>query len=123
MKKIVKEDYKFVPVDVDSGFNADHNKKVIEETIRINDRNRRLKVSDYKDKLRARTDAVANYVKSVDNGETSSDVLKFFGRKEIARLRGEEIRETILGKLSNAKKQEALSRAKLSTFVPGRVMS
>ncbi len=121
MQKIVKEDYKFVGVDPDPGFDAEHNRRVIEESIRLNERNRRLKSSDYKDKLRARSGAVAQYLKSVDNGQTSTDVLKYFGRKELARLRGVEIKETILGKLSDAKIKEAREKAKSSTIVSGRV--
>ena len=122
MKRIVKEDYKFVGVDPDPGFDPNHNKQVIEESIRLNDRNRRLKSSDYKERLRSRSEAVAQYLKSIDNGQTSSDVLKYFGRKEIARLRGEEIRESILGKLSDAKIKEARKEAKLPTAVAGRIV-
>ncbi len=118
---IQKEDYKFVGVNPDPGFDADRNKKVITETIANSERNRRLKQADYKDRLMARTGAIATYIKSIDNGQTSMDVLKYFGRKEIARLRGEEIRESILGKLSNAKREEALKKARLSKTIPGRV--
>ena len=115
MDKIAPIDEKFVPVDPDPDFNPDHNKLVVESTIKAYEKKRASIKKKSDSGIKERTEAVTRYIKNLDkNGE--SDIKKYFGRKELARLRGESIKEQILKKqigltgalpddLTNAKKK------------------
>jgi hypothetical protein len=116
--KIEPIDYKFVPVEPDPNFSAEKNKKVIEESIAKFKQMTKRKKKEWEEGARERTSAVARYIKALDNGDTEKNVLEYFGRKEIARLRGEEIRTSILTKLGDATKQKAQEQAKVWTTRP-----
>lgn len=105
-------DHKFVPVDPDPNFDADHNKRVIAETIEENERLRSKRQREYGTKIREKSEAIAQYLDDTVKGKTSSGIEKYFGRKELSRLRGEEIRDIIKAKISDGKIQETKRKAK-----------
>src|SRR3990167_5277066 len=106
MTKIVKEDYKFVSVDGDPNFDPEHNRRVVAETIRKSKLLQARKKRENMDKVRERTQAVAQYLSSVNSGKTSVNVVDYFGRHELARLRGEEIKDIIRAKIGNEIKEK-----------------
>ena len=110
--KISPEDWGLVSVDPDPDFDPEHNRRVIAETIRKSERAKRMREKEFGDKIDERTEAIAKYLKDVEGNGASSSVMKYFGRRELARLRGEEIRDTLKGTISHAKKQEAIEKAK-----------
>ena len=75
------KDWKFVGVDPDPDFNADHNNEVIERTIKAAEAQRRAQRRKFQEGLAERTDALAKYLKSVEQGGAESDVTKYFGKQ------------------------------------------
>lgn len=100
-KPIPKSDWGYVPVDPDPDFDPERNQRIIDETIKESRARRRKLQAEYDEKLRERTSAVAQYLKGIEKGKTSN-VEKYFGRSYLAKLRGQEILETV----RNAKKKE-----------------
>ena len=96
--KVNRADWGYVGIDPDPGFDAKHNQKVIDEVIRENDLLRKRKEREFKDKSQERTSAVASYIKSVTKDKSNMTPADYFGRKQLAYLRGKEILE----KLKNA---------------------
>ena len=84
-------DEKYMMVDPDPDFDPEHNKRVIEETIKENDARRRKNLKEHEEEIRERSAALAMYMKSLSQSGATSDMQKYFGRRELARLRGEEI--------------------------------
>ena len=115
--RISPADWGVVPVDPDPGFDPEHNRRVIAETIRKSERARRMKNQEFGLKIDERAEAIAKYLKDIETNGASSSILKYFGRRELARLRGEEIRDILKGTISHAKKQEAIEKAKLQKAV------
>ncbi len=72
-------------------FSATHNKKVVEDTIKQYDKMRKKALKKYEDDVGERADAVSFYLKNLANGNTSSEVEKYFARKELAYLHGRKI--------------------------------
>lgn len=84
--------------DGDEGFSPEYNKHVIEKTIKKAEDLRKLKKKRYDETLRERSDAVATYLKSrVAEGNTPIE--KYFGKREMANLRGQRILQEIEGRL------------------------
>lgn len=71
-------------------FSPERNKKVIEDSIRKSEMMRARKHKDYVEQVRERADAVATFLKSVAMGK-EPNIERYFGRKELARLRGQQI--------------------------------
>ena len=90
---ISPEDYEFMEQNPygDANFNADHNKEVIAKTIEKGKRYWRVKKKEYEAKTRERAVAVAAYLKNLTQGQGVSNINTYFGKREMARLRGEEI--------------------------------
>ena len=89
------KDWKFVGVDPDPDFNADHNNEVIERTIREAEAQRRAQKRKFQEGLSERTSALASYLKSVEQGGSESDVSKYFGKKYKGYLAGKTAIERI----------------------------
>lgn len=103
MKKLTKNqiaDHKrfYIPGG-DLGFSPERNKAVIEDSIRKYEAERERRQRLFGERLDERSDAVSHFLKAIDRGKATT-AMKYFGKKELARLRGEEI----LGQLY-AKKQ------------------
>jgi len=113
--KINQIDWGKVPVDPDPNFSAERNQRIIKETIEENERLRKRRQREFGSKVKEKSNAIARYMKDLVNSKTSSNVEKYFGKKELARLRGEEIRNIIRAKLSNATIEKARKKAKLQT--------
>lgn len=91
LNKINRADWGLVPTNPDPNFDPAHNARVIEETIRINDEKRAQDMKQFNDRVAERTEAAAMFLKNLDHGQGVSDVSKYFGKTELARLRGEHI--------------------------------
>lgn len=116
MNKIAKQDWKLVPVDPDPNFDPEKNKRIIEETIREGEKMRKRRQREHQDLVGERTSAVAQYLKDLGAGNTESTPQAYFGAKELARLRGEQIQDIIRSKIGNATKQKTLKKAKVQTI-------
>jgi hypothetical protein len=93
------KDWKYVPAEPDPDFDADRNRRIIARTIKKAEANRRRKQREHDEGVKERTDALATYIESLKQGKTQKGVEEYFGRKELARLRGKEIVERIQDKL------------------------
>ena len=94
--KIQREDYKFVPANAEIGFSPQRNQSIVEDCIRQTDIMRRKKVKAFQEGLAERSDAIATYMVSPKVGKPAD---KYFGRKAMAYLRGDTIRQRIMGEL------------------------
>lgn len=109
--KVHKKDYKYVPKDVASGFDAERNKRIIDEVIEETDRVRARKKREFTEQLKERTDAVATYLHSIEQGGSTSNILRYFGRKHLSYLRGKQILEKIQAGLTVVKNGKVIKRA------------
>lgn len=91
LSKVAKQDWRLTPMNPDPGFDPEHNKRVIEETIRENDLKFKANQKIYDEEVAERAKALSYYIKAIDQGGRNTDISQYFGKKEIARLRGEEI--------------------------------
>jgi len=101
MDNINPMDRKFWPKEPEIGFSPAHNKSVIERTIKKNDKLRERKIREYREQLRERTDAVASFLKKKSWGY-GKPISKYLGRRNLAKLRAEDI----ITKIKNVKKQK-----------------
>jgi len=85
---IAKVDYKFVPSNPDPGFSPERNKSVIEGTIKKYERVRAQKMKKWREGVAERSDALAQYFTSPKF--LSTPFGKYFGKKWMAYLRGEQ---------------------------------
>jgi len=74
----------------DPDFSPARNRAVVEKTIKKMDKMQKEKLKDYTNQIRDRSSAVASFFKHVNNGK-HNNILKYFGKRELARLRGEDI--------------------------------
>lgn len=95
LPKIDKSDYHLVPVNPDPGFDPEKNKRVIEGTIKKYEAMRRKKIKEHGEQIEERSDALASYLKGMEQGGKQSDIGKYFGKKHLAYLRGQAILERI----------------------------
>lgn len=79
----------------DANFNPKKNKAVVDNTIKKYELMRKRRFQEFNDELRERTDAVATYLKSLDNSTTGKPVDRYFGKRYLAHLRGQKIMEVI----------------------------
>ena len=89
---IAPSDYPFMQENPygDSNFDADKNRKVIADSIKRYEANRRRKAREHREDIRYRSEAVAKYFESVKQGK-GGDIKKYFGKEELLRLRGQEV--------------------------------
>src|SRR3990167_4632412 len=98
--KVDKVDWPFVPVDPEPGFDADHNRRVIQESVEATDKLLRQKEHEHADAYRERSAATAQYLKSLQMGGKTRDIEKYFGRRYLAYLRGKEVMARIKDQLT-----------------------
>jgi hypothetical protein len=97
MKKvrISPQDEKYLEMyGEDPEFSYEHNMRVIAESIEKNKKNRARKEREASEGARERSEATARYLKSLEQGKASS-VESYFGKKQLAYLRGVEIVEQL----------------------------
>ena len=94
-----KQDYYKWYLDTpEEGFSPERNKKVIEESIFKAKVMKMKRDKDYVEQIRERSDAVASYLKHIMMGHEKG-VEAYFGRQELARLRGQKIVEEVKGRM------------------------
>ena len=97
MSDIVEEkDFKFIPKDPDPNFSVEHNRKVIAQTIKENEIREKALKRAYMDEIEERTDAATYFFKALERGKymalpAQEAAVKYFGKKQLARLRGNEL--------------------------------
>lgn len=79
-----------------TGFSAARNKAIVEQTIQEYDAMRAKKAAEHDDSYAERSDAVVSYLKHLDQGLGESNMSRYFGKKTLAYLRGQQIRETLM---------------------------
>lgn len=79
-----------------TGFSPERNKFIIEKTIQEYEQKRRDTYKKFHEDIRERAVAVADYLRHLDSGKATS-VEKYFGKQELARLRGEDVLNQIKG--------------------------
>ena len=85
------EDYqRFYVAKADPDFSERKNKYTIDKTIADYEQARKNKIKAYHTQIEERVDAAMAYVKHLEKGG-SSPAEKFFGKRELARLRGQKI--------------------------------
>jgi len=89
---------KFFVEKGEAGFNPDYNKFVIENTIKKTNALRIKKMKQFRDAIGERVDAALDYCYSMKN--RSMPVEKYFGKKWMAYLRGEEIADKLRSQVS-----------------------
>ena len=108
--KITKADHKrYFKEKGDKGFSPDHNRHVIESTIREHDKDVKRNQNDFVDKLMERTDAVAWYLLS-RKANSGYGPEKYFSKRELAYLRGQQIVNK-LKMMGTTTKERLLQRA------------
>ena len=97
---IQPQDLKYVKIDPDPEFDSEHNKRVIEKTIKDNEKLVKARNREFDEKSKERTNAVAIYLRSLNQGGKTTDHEKFFGKKYLTYLRGKEIMEKLKGQMA-----------------------
>lgn len=87
---IAPQDVRYIRVDPDPNFDPEHNQRVIEKTIKDNERLVRARRRSVEEKAKERINALATYTRSVSQGGKSLNYKKFFGENTLAYLRGED---------------------------------
>ena len=82
-------------VDPDPNFSAEHNRNVVNEVIKETEALTRKKKREFQEGMGERSMAVAQYLKSVDQGGKNGQPEKYFGKRHLAYLRGVEILEKL----------------------------
>ena len=99
LSDIVEEkDFGFIPKDPDPGFSVEHNRKVIAQTIKDNAIREKMLKKDYMDKVEERVDAASYFAGALGRGKYSAlpvqeAAVRYFGKKELTRLRGQQLLE------------------------------
>ena len=75
----------------DKDFSEEHNSRIIEEVDAHNDKLLRQKDREHKQKNKERAEAIAIYLKNLTLGRGITKIDKYFGKKHLAYLRGQEI--------------------------------
>lgn len=82
------------------GFSPERNKEIVENSIKKYEAMRIKKVNDVVDHYSERADAVVSYLKSLDRGKGAQGNLeKYFGKQALAYLRGQQIRDRLMGSM------------------------
>ena len=89
--KVHPRDVKYAPVDADPDFDPKRNEAIVNKTMKDAETYWLKKRKAFNETLRERTDATASYLKSLDQGGKANTAEEYFGKHELARLRGLEI--------------------------------
>lgn len=94
-----RDHQKFFVEKGDPGFSPEHNKYIIEKTIKEHEANIMKRRKAYVEQVAERSDAAMDYVRYLERGGDSKNPYsaeKYFGRKILAELRGQKIMQKIL---------------------------
>ena len=95
MDDIHPKDFKYVQADPDPDFDPKRNQEVMAEVVRESEEYARKKRKENEEGIRERADAAATYLKSLEMGGKESNINKYFGRRQMAYLRGMEVLEQL----------------------------
>lgn len=84
----------FLP-EGDPGFSPERNKQTIEKSIKKYEARRLKAIKQAYEEYGERADAVVTFLKAVERGK-EANVDKYFGKRTLAALRGDEIRERLM---------------------------
>lgn len=95
-------DRHFILREPEKGFNPSRNKSIIEDTIRWAEQQRTLKNKEHDEDYAERSDAVVSYLRALDRGMApgTDRMQKYFGKRTLAYLRGEEIRRKLMANMA-----------------------
>jgi hypothetical protein len=89
--KISEKDRKFVPVNPEPNFNERRNKHLVNEIIRDYEAKRASVQRMFRRSVQERAEAVASYLTSERGARSRNPVERYFGKRTLAQLRGEDI--------------------------------
>lgn len=92
--KILAEDIPYIVDKPSPNFSPERNKKVIAESIRKAEAKRRQAWKEWEKPARERTEALAFYLKHLDQGKNTS-VEKYFGQEYLRYLRGQSLLQRV----------------------------
>lgn len=92
-KNQIRDHKKYFIEKGDEGFNPKRNQHIVNDTIKKYELMRRNKMYDYINALGERTQAIAFYLKSLIG--SGKPVEKYFGKRWLAYLRGQRIRQIL----------------------------
>ena len=112
--KAQKDDYQRFFIKDPQGFSPERNKAIIEQSIKDYEAMRAQKIKERGDEYIERADAVVTYLKhlSQGHGNGNANMMEYFGRKNLAYLRGEQIRAEIMKDLSFKNKKGEIIKPK-----------
>ena len=93
--KLDPKDRRFILKSPDSDFSPERNKQIVEQSIKDYEVMRAKKTAEHDDSYAERSDAVVSYLRHLDRGATTP-MEKYFGKKMLAYLRGQQIRERLM---------------------------
>lgn len=99
MKDLSVQDLKYVKVDPDPNFDPLHNMAVIEKTIKDNEKLVKARNKKAEEGAKERINATATYLRSINMGGKATDREKFFGKKYLAYLRGQQVMDQLKGQM------------------------
>ena len=104
MINYIKKDYDKYFLPNNKAFNPKRNKEILEGTILKYEKRREEKNRAYKDLVRERVEAITDYLFSPRGAGMRNSIERYFGKTELARLRGEDIltklRRPLINKLT-----------------------
>lgn len=104
MIDIQPEDKKFYKVNPDPGFNPNRNQAIVDRTIEKYEKKRKEQMKKFKQRLGERTSAVADFLTSNkgigSRGPIKGRLERYFGRRYLAKLRGETIVDKLRQRLN-----------------------
>ena len=92
----IKRDYNKFYIENPKDFSPEKNKYIVEKTIKKYEQKKIQSYKKFTNELRERTHAIACYLKHLNSGK-STKLEKYFGVKELTRLRGQEVINQIRG--------------------------
>lgn len=95
---LLPEDWGFIQVKPDPDFSPEHNKHVIRNAIKKTQERMKKGRDEWVDKTRERVHAVASYLMHANHKDTPID--KYFTKQYLAYLRGDDVRNMLMTKLS-----------------------
>lgn len=104
-QNIAPEDKRFILKVAEPGFSPERNKAIVEQTITDYEVSLVKRGKQFDEHYAERADAVITYLRSLDKGQATSNLERYFGRKMLAHLRGQQIRDRLMSGLMVKNKQ------------------
>jgi len=92
-------DRKFWPKEPEPGFSPERNRLTIDKSIEKYEAMRKKKMDLFTDSLKERTDALASYLAGSEGVQKGRSLERYFGKRYLAHLRGEDITDELRERL------------------------